>query len=455
MKTFKLVMTGLLIPSMAFNVMAAVSEQEAAQLGTTLTLFGAEKAGNADGSIPPYTGGLPVDTAPPGWKKGSGRYEVAPWDKEKPLFSITPVNAEKYADKLTPGVQELLKRHANLRLDVYPTHRSASYDNFTLGLCKNNALKAQVKPSGNGVENAHGCAPFPIPKNGIEVMWNFTLRNIFGPRIDALTTGWLVDTANRVTDTGNVYLDFVQPYLDRDHDTTQSTIYQYRIASWAGPSSQVGTKILQHYPLDYDTSRLLSWIYTPGQRRTRLAPEFAYDTPVSANGGAINYDEPYGFAGQLDRYDFKLVGKKEMYVPYNPNRELYAPVDKLIGDGIVNPDLNRWELHRVWVVEGTLKEGKRHSQPRRTFYIDEDTWAISVSDAYDQGGRIFRVGLMPVMSLWDTQTFYTPYTFYDMSKGNFHTGGFQSRPTDYLRSSSDMGKISRFTEASLSAKGIR
>ena len=37
---------------------AAVTAEEAKQLGTSLTEFGAEQAGNADGSIPAYTGGL-------------------------------------------------------------------------------------------------------------------------------------------------------------------------------------------------------------------------------------------------------------------------------------------------------------------------------------------------------------------------------------------------------------
>ena len=44
---------------LAANVMAAVSPEEAAKLGTSLTPVGAEKAGNADGSIPAWTGGIP------------------------------------------------------------------------------------------------------------------------------------------------------------------------------------------------------------------------------------------------------------------------------------------------------------------------------------------------------------------------------------------------------------
>ena len=47
---------------MSASAVAAVSPDEAAQLGKTLTPTGAEKAGNKDGTIPEWTGGL---TTPP------------------------------------------------------------------------------------------------------------------------------------------------------------------------------------------------------------------------------------------------------------------------------------------------------------------------------------------------------------------------------------------------------
>ena len=455
MKKFTLAAAALMALSISGAASAAVTAEEAAQLGTTLTEFGAEKAGNADGSIPAYTGGLPVDTAPAGWKKGSGRYERGPFDNEKPLFSITPANADKHASKLTPGTLAILKKYSNYRMDVYPSHRSVAHGKHYLSHCKRNALNAKLVNDGNGIEGAMACAPFPIPKSGLEAMWNSQLVNRLGPRTEFLTSTWLIDSSGHLTDVGNVRVDLVHPYLDPSKDKMEGGVWDYRVATWMGPPSQVGTKILQKYPMNYSTSQLLSWIYTQGQRRTRLAPEFAYDTPIAPNGGALNYDEVFGFSGQFDRYDFKLVGKKEIYVPYNAYRDLFGPEKAKAVKNVINPDFVRWELHRVWVVEAALKKGKRHVQPRRTFYIDEDSWAIMATDGYDQAGGLYRIGHFPLIALWDVQTAHSGMVYYDLSKGSYYLSTTFSRPSDFIRVYNDVGSLSKYTAEALAGSGIR
>ena len=51
------------------NAFAKVPESELARLGQDLTPSGAEKAGNADGTIPAWTGGL--TEAPAGFVEGT------------------------------------------------------------------------------------------------------------------------------------------------------------------------------------------------------------------------------------------------------------------------------------------------------------------------------------------------------------------------------------------------
>src|SRR3546814_10786819 len=92
---------------------ASVSTEAAAKLGTSLTAVGAEKAANADGSIPEYKGGL--TTAPAGYKKGDGLLKD-PFADEKPLNSVTGANAAQYTGELTAGAQALLKRFADFQI---------------------------------------------------------------------------------------------------------------------------------------------------------------------------------------------------------------------------------------------------------------------------------------------------------------------------------------------------
>lgn len=108
---------------------AAVSPQEAEALKGKLTPMGAERAANADGSIPAWTGGF--TQVPAGFQ--NGHRNVDPFAADKPLFSITASNMQQYADKLADGVKQLFKDNPQtFRIDVYQTRRTALRPNGSM-----------------------------------------------------------------------------------------------------------------------------------------------------------------------------------------------------------------------------------------------------------------------------------------------------------------------------------
>ena len=127
-----------------------------------------------------------------------------------------------------------------------------------------------------------------------------------------------------------------------------------------------------------------------------------------------------------DSFNWKLVGKKEMYIPYNSyrliNPELsYKDVHQ---KGHLNQDYTRYELHRVWEIEATLADGKRHSYSRRVFYIDEDSWGIAVKDQYDGQGNLWRVGESHMLQLYQVDVPWTATeTNIDLNDGRYLTLG--------------------------------
>src|SRR6185503_18298037 len=143
------------------SAQAAVSAHEAAKLKSTLTPVGAEKAGNKASTIPAWDGGLAK--APPGYKNGDVRPD--PYADEKPVLSINAKNMVQYADKLTDGVQALMKKYPDFRIDVYPTHRTAAAPQSVYDNTFRNATQAKTVDGGHGVEGAWGGIPFPIPKD--------------------------------------------------------------------------------------------------------------------------------------------------------------------------------------------------------------------------------------------------------------------------------------------------
>lgn len=416
MNTFKAVVPVVLSLLASSLAQAAVSPEEAAKLGASLTRVGAEMAANADGSIPAYSGGL--TTAPAGFTPGDG-IRPNPYAGEKPLFSITSKNMAQYQANLNVVAQEMLKRYPAFRMDVYPTHRSAVLPEANLQNTAQNALNARSIDGGLGIENALPGVPFPIPQTGAEAMWNHLLR-YQGKTLAATTSSYVVDSA------GNASLSATsEGWIDLPIYRNMSTVlsptdiyYQIRVI-YTAPARRAGEAILAQDAVNALTQPRKAWQYLPGQRRVKLAPELAYDTPNPEGGGTQNYDDAFVFLGALDRYDWTLVGKKELYIPYNAYDITYNPDPKsIVTPNFVNPDHLRWEKHRVWVVEANLKPGKRHVYARRTFYLDEDSWDAVASDQYDANGLIYRGSYaFPTQSYDANVPDTTPQVTYDLTNG--------------------------------------
>ena len=298
------------------GALGVATPQEAAQLGNTLTAVGAEKAGNKDGTIPEYTGGL---TAPPAdYQKGSG-IRPDPYANEKPRLVIDSKNVAQHADKLTAGAQELIKRFpATMRLDVYPTHRTMAFPKRILDNTVKNATAARSVEEGLGMANALPGYPFPIPKTGNEVMWNHLMR-YSGLAYTAKYDNWNVDSAGVATLALTADAFFEYPLNDpKRTEPAQGTDGYWKLKLlYTGPARRAGEGLMGLDYVNPITNPRRAWQYLPGQRRVKLAPDISYDTPNPGSAGVATYDDAFIFNGAQDRYDFKLIGKKERYIPYS------------------------------------------------------------------------------------------------------------------------------------------
>jgi len=365
---------------------AAVKEQEAAALGTTLTGVGAERAGSVDGSIPDYTGGL---TSPPaGYKAGDGR-RVDPFADEKPLRVITAGTAGGAAAQLTAGTAELLRRDPTFRVDVYPTHRTVAYPEWLLANTRHNAINAHLADDGLGLAAALPGIPFPIPSDGREAMWNHRLHYM-GRAMSFKYDSWLVDGSGQKMLTSTAQSNWEFPVFDpqRREPVREDEPYFMWKVDYSGPQRRAGEALLLVEPVDLRRSPRRTWFYVPGQRRARQI-ELPDDAPHGSSSGTYTNDDAFVYTGMLERFDLKLVGKRDMLVPYNTYRLTYHPsADDIMQPRHLNPDYLRWELHRVWVVEATLKPGEHHVYHRRVFYLDEDSWTALASDEYAADGKL-------------------------------------------------------------------
>ncbi len=453
MKRFDHALLALGLGLMAGAVSAAVTEQEAAKLGKELTPIGAERAGNKDGSIPEWKGGTPKA------KRKLSDPRVDPYAADKPLYSVDASNVDKYKDKLSAGQIELIKTRKGYRLDVYPTHRSCGYPEVINERTRQNATLAKLSSDGkdNLATALGGAFPFPIPKNGAEAVWNHRLRWQGLGRIEHYQT-------NFINPDGSFYglaqdqitlMPFASTKAKSPEDVGGLQMEILNVAT--APASRVGEVILAHYFLG--SKSIDAWMYFPGQRRVRRLPAFEYDNPIPGYENLETADQYPMFAGSLDRYDWKLVGKQEMLVPYN-SFKLVAKrkMSEVYLGPYPNRDLMRYELHRVWKVEGTVKKGMRHMFAKRTFYLDEDSWMIMEADQYDAQGKLWRVmeaSLYPAVELGACVS--QEFVSFDLNVNRYlaENSTQESKPTDWL--AGDEGRIDpkRFDSDELRRAGER
>lgn len=385
----RLIATSLLAGLVSFTTAhAAVPASEAEKLGTSLTPIGAEKAGNAAGTIPAWDGGNAK--VPAGFVTG-GHY-ADPFAGDKLLFTIDASNADKYKDNLPVGAVALMKRYPSWKMNVYPTRRSAAYPAGLYAETKANATKVKLVEGGNGLEGTNGGVPFPIPQNGLEAIWN----HLTVYKGDTYATSWAQAPVTASGDYNLVQFDYEYDFV---YSNQKKTVAQrdenflfYFLQIIKEPARLAGSILLVHDFVDQVATPRKAWTYNPGQRRVRLAPTVVYDNPGTAADGLRTNDDFFMYNGATDRYDWKLVGKKEMYIPYNAYKANgnTLKVKDMLKVGHVNPDPLRYELHRVWVVEANLKPGTSHLYKKRTFYIDEDSWIIHAIDKYDNRGQLWR-----------------------------------------------------------------
>ncbi len=416
------VMTTIALSLMTSTVMAKVSEAEAAKLGKELTCVGAEAAGNADGSIPAFSGkwlGKPPHVE---YTLHVGQHPVNVYPEEKPLFQITAANVGQYADKLSPGQQAMFKRFPEtFRMPVYQSHRDFRYPDQICEVAKKNALEAELIDGGLGYTGYKGPIGFPIPKAAMEVLanMNFPYR--------AFTEEIVRDIAD-VSSTGSISWG---RQINKNLNVVTSPdeigkpmggLMAYSLSAALLPERDRGSVTVSQEPVNFAQNKRLAWQYDPGTRRVRQLPTYGFDSPAGGTSGKMTIDQDRLMNGDPSRYEWKLLGKKEMYIPANSYRVHSKNVKyaDLLQNGHANPDLIRYELHRVWALEGTLKEGYRHAYGKRVLFIDEDNWQASAADYYDTRGELWQYAFINHYYAFDLNAWQAGVSFYhDLNSGGY------------------------------------
>jgi hypothetical protein len=441
--------------ALASNMTSAkTSKDDFDKLGKELTPMGAVQSANKDGSIPAWTGG--IKKAPEGYNIGD--HHVNPYPNDKIKYTITAKNIESYKNLLTPGQVKLFETYPDtFKMNIYQTHRSASYPEHVYQAVNTNAARAELVKEGNGIKGAAVGIPFPVPANGLEAIWNHTLR-YRGERVTR-QGGQAAPTASGDYTYVGLQESLLLPYNVKGASPTEleetNILFKFK-QKVSEPARLAGTALLVHETMDQIKTPRQAWTYNTGQRRVRRAPNVAYDAPGTASDGLRTTDDFDMYNGAPNRYNWELKGKKELLIPYN-DYQLHSDKVKyseILHAGHINPELVRYEKHRVWVVEATLKENTRHIYKKRIFYIDEDSWQVAITDIYDNRDELYRVGISHTINYYEVPTHWSTLdVFHDLQSRRYIALGLDNEAKMY--DFSVKLKQKSFTPSALRREGRR
>ncbi len=423
-----------------------------------IALIGAITEGSENGNIPSWQGGLTKH------EKSDGGHHVDPFSEESPLFIINKDNAQDYANAIPKGSLALLKAYpGTFNIPVYRSHRTARYPDWYYDNTSQRP-DTRIEKDGSSLINGYPGVAFPAPKTGLEAIWNHLTRwrgqSIERTFLDAIVYSngekQLTRSKQNVSFELFRYLepsDWKPRLSDQDR---QVLLYYHSLV--IEPARLAGGSLLAIDYVDQHSRPRKAWSYDVGQKRVMRMPYITHDNSALMSESLRTADDTDMFNGSPERYDWNLVGRKEMLVPYNAYRVSDPSIsyEELLSPLHLNPLLTRFEYHRVWVIEAKLKRQFQHIYSSRTFYIDEDSWSILQADQYDNQGRIWRINMCHYKLYYEVPAnFCAAEVSHDLKRKAYYVSGL----TNEERNSGDISQpnppTTQFTPAALRAAAKR
>ncbi|MDC3163446.1 DUF1329 domain-containing protein, partial [Pelagibacteraceae bacterium] len=320
-----------------------------------------------------------------------------PYSDDQIILTINADNYEEYKESiLTPGQIKMFETYPKtFKMNIYPSRRSCAVPNEVLELTIENA---NLIDEGEGVEGVVGSIPFPYPDEALHHVWNHILR-YRGVEIYGASPFYIINPdGTRTYGAGEaIAKNFWNPFVRNEKKGLQGML----MTKVTHPPRLADASTLVIESLNAFETPRKAWVYNPGTRRVRRAPDITYDYKPSASQGLTTVDQVDGFNGAKDRYHWSDLGTQLRLMPYNAYKFHETPIEDILTPYHVNQDYLRYELVNVNVVEAKLKNDKRHIIPNRIMYFDTDSHNMLVEETYDDNISLMAYREFPVINFYD------------------------------------------------------
>lgn len=325
-------------------------------------------------------------------------------------------NVGEVAKLLPEGLLRMVKKYElRLTLRAYePVHPSQGYIEAT----NKYRGKAKIVEIGNeyrkqGLSGYVAGLPFPNPKNGLEVAWNYQY-SYQGDDGDMYYDVYWISAPSGIEHTEYWRWAFLMRTLNRTDLDPKPAIpefksqgLQYTSITYAiEPYDKKGFGALYsraEEPLDQQ-----GHIYVPAMRRV-LRNTFG-TRGDTWNSTDLLYEDVRGYMGYPEWMNWKIVSKGTMLMPIHAGVKLGKNVRSTFEVDKWphwNPKL-QWEPRPVYVLDVTPKFPD-YPYSRMRVVIDAETFTIPYKEAYDRKGQLWKVVLNAFNASEDMHSAPSPY----------------------------------------------
>ena len=339
----------------------------------------------------------PVTSPVDGYDKDSNSY-VNPFVDDEIQFQINASNYNDYLSYLTDGQVEMFNIYPeSFVMNIYPSRRSCAVPQEVLDLTKEGNV--QMIADGEGVEGVVGGIPFPNASEPLHHVWNHILR-YRGVDIIGGAPYYVINPDGSKTEGAGeaIAKNFWNPFVKDENGKGLQGMLMQKVTH---PPRLADASLLVIESLNSLESPRKAWVYDPGTRRVRRAPNIAYDYLGSASQGLSTADSFDGFNGAKDRYNWSNVGTELKFLPYNTYDFYNAKRKDILNKFHVDQSYMRYELVKVNIVRADLRSDKRHVYPHRVMYFDADSYGMIAEDVYDGKKEMMHYRELPLMNFYD------------------------------------------------------
>jgi hypothetical protein len=324
--------------------------------------------------------------------------------KVKKGKKVTKKNVSDFAACIPPSMKLWIEKYGLvLKLREYEAvYPSAGYIEAT----NKYRGKPQVIQVGDeyrkvGLKNYTAGLPFPQPKTGLEVAWNYQY-SYNGDDGDTFFTVYWISGATGIEHTEHWRWAFIMRTLNRTDLDPIPAIEQFKkkglqytsITYALEPYDKKGFGALYSRavePLDQQ-----GHIYVPAMRRV-LRNTFG-TRGDTWNSTDLLYEDVRGYMGYPEWMRWKLTGRQTVLLPAHAGIKLGKKYAKKTYEFDKKPHWNpkyKYEPRPVYVVEVAPKFPD-YPYSRQVFYVDAEMFYVLYKEAYDKKGELWKVMLIGI-----------------------------------------------------------